>query len=83
MTFIFFSTLAIKVKFEKKLPFKVSHPVYETKRSHALYKLAILHTPVPPPPTPDISLLVSRRLQVDKAPAARSRIKNQGLKIID
>lgn len=37
----------------------------------------------PPPPTPDISLLVSRRLQVDKAPAARSRIKNQGLKIID
>lgn len=53
------------------------------KRSHALYKLAILHTPVPPPPTPDISLLVSRRLQVDKAPAARSRIKNQGLKIID
>lgn len=69
------------MKFEKKkLPFKVSHPVYEKKRSHALYKLAILHTPVPPP---DISLLLSRRLQVDKAPAARSRIKNQGLKIID
>ena len=70
------------MKFEKKLPFKVSHPVYETKRVMPFTSLPF-SIPQSPPPTPDISLLVSRRLQVDKAPTARSRIKNQGLKIID
>ena len=83
MTFIFFSTLAIKVKFEKKnCRLKLA---IQSMKQNASCPLQACHSPYPSPPlpTPDISLLVSRRFQVDKAPAARSRIKNQGLKIID